>query len=159
MGCLTWPSAATALIEELARSPGRIALVINGPEAGACMTRLSEALGAGLASVGELLTSFETLPNPGDVPGLIGDWVLLTDLDILFWPDLAVHPISLLRSLSRLKPRIALWPGIIEGPRAVYGQPGRRDWFEAGLTDANILTPRKVHFPDEVPYTLERIPA
>lgn len=155
----TWPSAARALIEELSRSPGRLALVVNGPEANACLGKLGEALDIGLTSVGKLLTPSETAPVPGDVPRLIGDAVLLTDLDILFWPDLNIDPIALLRALSRANPRIALWPGVIDGRRAAYSQPGRGDWFEAGLSDATILIPQKVHFPDEVPYALERIPA
>ncbi len=80
------------------------------------------------------------------------------DLDILFWPEFAMNPIGLLRSLSRVKPRIAVWPGVLEGHRALYSQPGRRDRFESILSDSVILAPRQVHFPDEVPYTTERIP-
>ena len=155
----SWPSAAIALFEELSRSPGCVALINSGPWVEACVANLADALELTPVSVGEVLTLLETAPSAGDVPSLIGDAVLLTDLDILFWPEFAMNPIGLLRSLSRVKPRIAVWPGVLEGHRALYSQPGRRDRFESVLSDAVILAPRQVHFPDEVPYTAERIPA
>jgi len=149
-----WPTHAKALLEELSRSPGRIALIDSGPWADACVAKLADALESTPVSVGGVLTLGETAPWTGEVPALIGDGVLLTDLDILFWPEFALNPIGLLRSLSRVKPRIAVWPGVV-----LYSQPGRRDRFEIILSDAVILAPRQVHFPDEVPYTEERIPA
>ena len=120
---------------------------------------MSDALGLLPMSVGRALTSGDAFPSVNESIKLLGDAVLLTDLDILFWPEFALNPISLLRSLSRVKPRIAVWPGVLEGHRALYSQPGRRDRFESILSDAVILAPRQVHFPDEVPYTAERIPA
>lgn len=154
-----WPAAGRALIEELSKSPGRIALIESGPWVDACVAKLGDALGLLPMSVGEALTQGETVPSASDVPALLGDAILLTDLDILFWPEFAMNPIGLLRSLSRVKPRIAVWPGVLEGHRALYSQPGRRDRFESILSDALILAPQHVHFPDEVPYTAERIPA
>ena len=155
----SWPAQANALLEELSRSPGRIALIESGPWADACVAKLGDALGLTPVSVGGALTLGETAPSASDVPALIGDAVLLTDLDILFWPEFVMNAIGLLRGLSRVKPRISVWPGVLEGHRALYSQPGRRDRFESILSDAVILAPRQVHFPDEVPYTAERIPA
>ena len=103
-----WPAAARALFGELSRSPGRVALINSGPWAEACLANLADALELTPVSMGEVLTLLETAPSAGDVPSLIGEEVLLTDLDLLFWLESAMNPIGLLRSLSRGKPRIAV---------------------------------------------------
>lgn len=84
---------------------------------------------------------------------------MLTDLDVLFWPDLQLDPIGLLRRLSADGPVIAVWPGRVSGGRVSYSEPGRPDHYDEPLRDALLLRPIHVTFPDEAPYELERIPA
>jgi hypothetical protein len=120
---------------------------------------MSEALVQEPLSVGRALTVGDAPPVPGRIPDMLPDATLLVDLNFLFWDALAVDPIALLTILSRKRPRVAVWPGQITGDRAVYSEPGRRDYFEQQLGDAIVLTPRPVIYPDETPYTMERIQA
>ncbi len=142
---------------ELADRPGRLALLC-----GAGADRAAEMLGAATGwsplRVGRVLTATDAPPDPEAVRTVLSDANLLLDCEILFDPELGTDPLQLLRVLARRSPRVAVWPGRIEGGRATYSRPGRRDHYERPLSDAVVLRPRPSGFPDEVPYTLERIP-
>lgn len=49
--------------------------------------------------------------------------ILFTDIDLLFEPTLALDPLSLLRSLSRLATLFVLWPGTFADGSLTYGTP------------------------------------
>ncbi len=151
-----WPDAAEALRAELADRPGRLALLC-----GAGADRAAEILGAAIGwtplHVGRVLTAMDAPPNPEAVREVLSNANLLLHCEILFDPELATDPLQLLRALARRSPRVAVWPGRIEGGRATYSSPGRRDHYDRPLSDAVVLRPRPFRFPDEVPYTLERI--
>lgn len=152
-----WPEAATALRDELAGRPGRLALVC-GEGAGRTAERIAEALGASPTRVGGLLTTEETPPALHAVAELLSAATVLEDCEILFDPEVGVDPLQLLRALARRAPRIAVWPGRIASGRATYSERGRRDHYERSLSDTLVISPRHTAFPDEVPYTVERIP-
>jgi hypothetical protein len=81
---------------------------------------------------------------------------VITDLDVLLWPEVSVAPLQLLTARARLRPTIAVWPGSIAAGRASYSAPGRPDHHDNALRDAVVLHPRGTRFPDEVPFTIER---
>jgi hypothetical protein len=88
---------------------------------------------------------------------IAGTATLLVDCAILFDPEVAIDPLALFRTLAKRRPIIAVWPGTIEGGWARYSQPGRRDHYEGQLADVLVLRARPTAFPDEVPYTVERV--
>ena len=151
-----WPAAGLRLMNELAQQRGRLALVRSDAPAVMTLTQIAALVDEKPTSVGRLLTHDES--ELANVERLIADAKFLSDCDILFWPTLRVEPLTLLRSLARRRPRIAVWPGVIEGNRVTYSQPGRQDWYEGVLTDTLVLKPRPTTYPDDVPYTEERIP-
>lgn len=161
MGDMTttaWPEAGRVLIAELAAAPGRLCLIVGDPkEAEELLGLLGADLGLVGASVGSLVAAFEEPPDADECEELLNRYDLLVDLDVLMWPDLGTNPAALLRRLARRRPRIAFWPGDIRGQAAIYSEPGRPDHHDFALTDAVVLHPRKRAFPDELPYTVERI--
>jgi hypothetical protein len=155
---LAWPEAAPALLDELVRHPGRLALVVDDPAAD-LLTTIGEALGMELAGVGRRLTQDAAPPGPLELDERLRDMTLLADIDILFAPELRTDPLRLLRELSRQAPRIAAWPGAVRDGRALYSEPGRPDRFEARLEDALVLRPRGRLLPTDLPFGVERIAA
>jgi hypothetical protein len=154
-----WPEAIAELRQELAHRPGRLALICGEVSAAvdAVVAALADALRVAPVRVGMVLTKGQ-VPDSDAVGAALGDSTILVDCEILFDPELRIDPLHLLRRLARRAPRVAVWPGRIDGGRATYSEPGRRDFYERRIADALVLRPRATSFPDEVPYTLERIP-
>jgi hypothetical protein len=50
-----------------------------------------------------------------------------------------------------------VWPGQIVGGRATYSTFGRPDHHDVAVRDVIILRPRITRFPDEIPFSFERI--
>jgi hypothetical protein len=155
----TWPDAGHVLLEELAGQPGRFALVADDSDGGDRLVAHLEAdLGLGVVHVGRALADRVTAPTLDELELAVDNASVLTDLDLLFWPDLGVPVLPFLADLARRRPIIAVWPGEIAAGRARYGVPGRPDHQDERLTDVVVLHPRSVSFPDEIPYQIERIP-
>lgn len=146
------------MLAELKRAPGRLALVADDAN-GQVTTAFAEMLGVAAHRAGTGLLG-STLPTAPDqvVDRLAAAGPVIVDLDLLFWrPWLELDPLGVLRAISRRRPGTLFdWPGTISGDRASYSAPGRRDFFEATLTDAVILRPQPTGFPDEPPYRIER---
>jgi hypothetical protein len=151
-----WPDHAGELIRELGSAPGRLCL-ITGDAAEGAAEKLAGALGIRPCQVGRLLTDSATVPSVRTIESLLAKETIFVALDVLFWPGLVLDPLALLRDLSRSRPRIAVWPGVIQGRRAQYSEPGRVDAYDRVLEDALLLRARQVRFPDDVPYTVERV--
>lgn len=84
---------------------------------------------------------------------------VLTDIDLLFTPQLQVEPLSHLRRMGRSVALVAVWPGRIDGGRLTYSEPGRSDHYDVPAKHVLVLDPVETHFPDEDPYTAEYYPA
>ena len=154
----TWPAGALALKAELEARPGRLALLGNQSHTEEAAKRLAEAWGTTPMFVGLALTASETAPSAEFVAKKLSDGAVFVDLEILFWDDLQIDPLPLLRQLARSGPRAFLWPGEIDGTSASFSHPGRPDHYEAQLSDTIVLRARAPRFPDEPPYDIERIP-
>ncbi|MHB8290761.1 MAG: hypothetical protein ACYDEY_16370 [Acidimicrobiales bacterium] len=133
-------------------------MVVDDPH-GQVTTAFAEGLGASVHRAGAGLLS----PSPPTHPDQVVDRLaaagpVIADLNLLFWkPWLALDPLGVLRAVSRRRPGTLFdWPGAISGDRATYSTPGRRDFFEATLTDAVVLRPQPTNFPDDLPYRIER---
>ena len=118
---------------------------------------LAEAGRASLVRLGAWLTENAEGPKDAGTWHPESDRAVLVDLDVLFWPDLGVDPVALLRLYSKRHPVVAAWPGTIARGIARYSEPGRVDHFSRKLEDALILRARSTAYPDEVPYEIERI--
>lgn len=154
-----WPDAGRALLDELAASRDRFALVNTKSEveADVLIHRLAVDLDLPLLHLGRALEGRRTPPTTTDVEVSIGRSTIVTDLDLLFWPECGIPVLPLLTTIARRQPLIAVWPGEISAGRARYSSPGRPDHLDELLNDVLALCPRSTRFPDEVPYDIERI--
>jgi hypothetical protein len=155
-----WPAAGFALLRELEVARGRVALIAatTSTDAANLVERLRNDLGVEVVSLGRALADHPQPPSVFDVESACGDATVLTDLDVLLWPEMNIAPLQLLAARSRTRPAIAVWPGRISYERATYSAPGRPDHHDIPLHDTVVLRPRASRFPDEVPFTIERIP-
>lgn len=154
-----WPSAGFALLDELDAARGRVALIAaeSLAEADGLVDRLRTDLGLGVVRLGRALAARPQPPSVTDVESACGDATVITDLDVLLWPDMNTAPLQLLTARARQRPTIAVWPGHISGVRATFSASGRPDHHDIPLRDNVVLRPRGTRFPDEVPFTIERI--
>lgn len=154
-----WPTAGFALLDELHAARGRVALIAatSLAEADGLVARLQTDLGLGVVRLGLALAAGPQPPSVTDVESACGDATVITDLDALFWPNMNVAPLHLLAARARKRPTIAVWPGSVSAGRATYSAAGRTDHHDALLRDAVVLRPRCTRFPDEVPFSIERI--
>lgn len=153
-----WPDAGVALIDELAKSRGRFALVV-GPHAEAEVTvsRLQDDLAVEVASVGRRFCEWQSAPTMSEIDVELMAATILTDIDMLFAPALHLPVLGFLARRGRDRPTIAVWPGDVSQGRATYSSPGRLDFQSEAITNAVIIHPRPTRFPDEVPFEIERI--
>lgn len=153
---MSWPAEGAEVWAELVRHRDRIALVLGE----SCPAlRLAEIVGVEPCRVGTTLTALDEPPDPSTVADILSGERVLVDLDVLFAPQLELDPIALLHDLGRrVRGLIAVWPGNVVGCRATYSTPERFDWYDSVLTDTLVLRARPVVFPDETPFTIERIP-
>jgi hypothetical protein len=155
---IEWPTAGQALLDELAGARGRLALVAASPyDADELVERLHADLGLAVVRLGPALASRPQPPSLAEIERACDGGTIITDIDALMWPDIHVSPLQLLTTLARHRPTIALWPGNISRGRATYSATGRPDHYDITLHDVIVLRPRFTRFPDEVPFTIERI--
>lgn len=154
----TWPAVGEALVRELAASPGRLALTV-GNSSESTIAAFAQLMGCEPVSVGRKVTGGDPPPTVDALLATLSGAQLLVDLEVLFWqPWLRLNPVSLLRTLARRgMPIVSQWPGTAVGRTVGYSTPGRRDYYSAMLEDAVLLRHRDRVFPDEAPYTVERI--
>ncbi len=152
-----WPEAGRMLVDELVRT-GNVGLITGpGGAVEGTLARLRNDLGLSCVSIGETLSRRQDAPAIGDIDSILGDAVILTDIDLLFAPPLHINVLALLGRRGRRCATIAVWPGVISGRRAVYSIAGRGDHQDVALANALVLRPIPTRFPDEVPFEIERI--
>lgn len=153
-----WPDGGKALLRELGTGRGRVALVA-GPtsEPDALAARLAADLGLRQLSVGRAVADLDTPPTESELAAAVAAADILSDLDLLFWPEMRVAPLPFLAARARRRITIAVWPGEIVDGRARYSAPGRPDHHDERLSDVVVLRPRPTRYPDEVPFVIEEI--
>lgn len=158
-GIDAWPTAGQALLAELEAARGRVALIAAATPADAdgLVGRLRTELGLGVVRLGRALAERPQPPSVTEVESACGEATVIADLEVLLWPEMNLAPLQLLAARARRRPTIAVWPGHISGVRATYSPAGRPDHHDIPLRDTVVLRPRGTRFPDEVPFTIERI--
>lgn len=147
------------LRDDLAWRPGSLLLIV-GDGSDRLASNIAARLASPVTSVGSLAAEAVARGEDLDPVALIADGSVITDLDVLFWaPALHVDVLSVLSRTARRRRLAAVWPGSISNDVARYSEPGRRDFYEKRLDDAIILRPKADSYPDETPYTIERVGA
>jgi hypothetical protein len=154
-----WPEGGHALLAELAVARGRIALIAAEMPAAAdrLVDRLRDDLDLTVVSLGQAFADRKEPPTANDIVVACANATVITDIDLLFWPPSPTRALPFLTACARRRPTIAVWPGQIVGGRATYSALGRPDHHDAAVRDVIILRPRTTRFPDEVPFSTERI--
>lgn len=147
------PGGWLELLDELSWGRDTFAVLDGGA---AELVEILAGLVEEVISVGNTVSGVES-------PGLIVDSVkptrgsvLLTDIEVLFSPEVGVGPAALLRQLSYGRALFVAWPGPLSADRLIYSRPGRADHFDQPARDLIMLKPTRSVFPDEAPYELER---
>ena len=63
----------------------------------------------------------------------------------------------MLKQLAHQSGIVAVWPGSFDGRYIEFSTPNRSDYVRADASGIGVLRPVKSQFPDEVPFTLERV--
>jgi hypothetical protein len=145
------------LVLELRAKPGRLGILAEVSGSVAPVTWLSTALNWDTLSVGRVLARGDRLPTPDEIEAALQGSHVFVDCQVLFDPSVGIEPIQLFRRLARRTPSFSCWPGEIRDRTFSYSRLGRPDQFEDTVQDAIVLRPRASAFPDEFPYTIERI--
>ena len=149
-----WPVEGRELWAELSRFRGRLALIVGDP---GVADVLAQVAGTQLCSIGRRISQFEAPPAPGQVASALTGERVLIELDILFAPELGIDPVRLLRDQARaVGGVVALWPGEVQRARPLTARVASTDSVIPGRHTGSPVTPGG--FPDETPYTVERIP-
>jgi hypothetical protein len=154
-----WPDAGYALLAELAAARGRVALLAAAAPttADGLVNRLRDDLGLTVVSLGQALADREEPPTADEIAVACANATVITDIDLLFWPASPIRALPFLTARGRRCPTIAVWPGQMAGGRATYSALGRPDHQDVAVRDVIIVRPCTARFPDEVPFTIERI--
>jgi hypothetical protein len=145
------------LLSELRSRAGRLGIVSAGSEEDADLAWLASASGWDILRIGRELAQRDHPPTADEIETALRGSHVLVDCQVLFDPGLRINPVQLFRRLSRRDPTFACWPGEIRGNTFSYSQAGRPDHFQEPVQDAIVLRPHELAFPDELPFTIERI--
>jgi len=146
------------LVAELRAGRGRPAFVNMSTDASGSLAALQGSV-AEVISVGQRVANCD---SPGDVARVVQPRhasTLMVDIEALFTPELHLDVIALLRTFAQRCALVVVWPGRIAAGRLSYSLPGRADYLDEPAKDLVVLSPVVTHFPDEIPYTVERYPA
>lgn len=145
------------LVLELRAKPGHLGVLAEVSGSDASVTWLSAALNWDILAVGQVLAQRDRPPRPDEIEAALQGSHVFVDCQVLFDPSVGVEPIQLFRRLARRNPSFFCWPGEIRDRTFSYSRVGRPDQFEETVQDAILLRARASAFPDEFPYTIERI--
>lgn len=152
-----WPQAGRQIWSELARFPGRVALV-DGDRTSEVATRFADLRQTIPLHVGQALSVWASAPSESQIQSRLRHSPVLVGTSILFDPVLGLDPAKLFQALARQEPgRVIEWP--VPTTSSLFRWPGddapRR--VPLALEDSLLLTSRSTVFDDQVPFTLERL--
>lgn len=145
------------LLLELSSRPGRLGIVAKGSESDSALAWLATALNWDILPVGRVLAQAGHPPTADEIETALDGSHVFVDCQVLFDPTLRINPIHLFKRLARRNPSFVSWPGDIRDKTFSYSRPGRPDHLEESVQDAIVLRSRESAFPDQFPFTIERI--
>jgi len=153
---VAWPADGLELWAEARRHPGRLILIVDDRGTAAALAGL---VGSQPLRVGQALAKLMKSPTLTEVEQALAGATVLCEIEAILDPGLGLDAVRFLRDHSRRSGgSVGVWPGQVLGRRATYSQDGRYDRYASDLDDTMVLRSRDVDFPDETPYTVERIP-
>jgi hypothetical protein len=154
-----WAQSNSSTLDEL-RRPDAVTLICGDRQPSCTLLRqLGDAASATPASVTDLALVRSPVESANELFVRLSDHALLFDLETLCWsPWLRLDPLRLLRQLARRNGVIAVWPGDVTSRTASFSAPGRRDHVSVFAGGISVMRPIPTRFPDEAPFTIERIP-
>jgi hypothetical protein len=140
--------------------PGQLVLIEGERTAGRdLMNQLADVFDSEPCSITEAGLTPPSARGSKELLERLGDAFLLHDIEALCWhPWLQVDVPRFLRAQAQRAGVVALWPGQIRNGAASFSAPGRRDHVAFDAAGFAVLRPVETRFPDEAPFTLERIP-
>gem|GEM_PF-5147912 len=154
----SWPATGESLLDELSRF-GRLGLLVGEPlEAVRAINRLAELPREPVQSVAELILGDGPARSDTELLRRFGGARFLVETECLFWqPHYELNPLRLLQRHAASKGLVAVWPGVVDGATLRFSGLGRRDHFEERAADLVLLHAKSTIFPDQVPFTVERL--
>ena len=154
-----WAQSSSTL-DEL-RRPDAVTLIC-GDRQSSCnlLQMLGEAISVPPTSVTDVALGGTPAGSGQELLERLSGHPLLFDVEALCWsPWLRLDPVRFLRQHARRQGVVAVWPGEVRGRTVSFSSPGRRDYVNAAAAGISVLRPIPTRFPDEVPFTIERVPA
>jgi hypothetical protein len=153
-----WMYQAAPILRDLFR-PNNVSFIYGDrSERLGLIEQISDATGQVSASVTEAALCPIPATSVDDVAKRLKGRSLLFDLEAICWsPWLRLDLLRFLRLHARNHGVISAWPGHRVGRALTFSQPGRPDYVNFDARGLALLHPTKTRFPDELPFTLERI--
>lgn len=153
-----WATQRRGELDALARGD-QLSLILGTRAEGLQLLEvLGQAFGVSPRSLSEAGLKPAPARTSNELLDRLGESTLIYDIEALCWqPWLQVDVFRFLKLLARRNGIVVLWPGDLHGSTASFSAPGRRDHVSFDARGCNVLRPVASHFPDEVPFTLERI--
>lgn len=157
---MLWIRDAAKSLEEVRRH-GTMSLICGERKASiSLLSALGVAFSVVPTSITKLALDGTPVETESELMNRLEGHPLLFDVESICWfPWLHLDPIRLLRHLARHQGIVAVWPGQIAGHMATFSVPGRRDYQTTEANGINLLQPITARFPDEIPFSIERIKA
>ena len=155
-----WAMSSASTLDEL-RRPGALTLILGDRQLSCQLLRvLGTAMSVHSSSVTDVALGDTPVQSDQELLERISGHPLLFDVETLCWaPWLRLDPVRLLRQHARRQGVVVVWPGQVRGRTITFSAPGRRDYVNVAATDFGVMQPIPTRFPDQVPFTLERVPA
>ena len=155
-----WALSSASTLDEL-RRPDSLTLILGDRQRSCQLLRvLGMAMSIHPASVTDVALADTPAESDQELLERLSGHPLLFDVEALCWaPWLRLNPVRLLRQHARRQGVVVVWPGQVRGRTVTFSAPGRRDYVNVATTDFSMMQPIPTRFPDQVPFTIERVPA
>lgn len=154
-----WALSSASALNEL-RRPGALTLILGERQRSCQLLRvLGTAMSVHPASITDVALADKPAGSAQELLERLSGHPLLFDVETLCWaPWLRLDPVRLLRQHARQEGVVVVWPGQVRGRTITFSAPGRRDYVNVPTTDFGLMQPIPARFPDQVPFTIERVP-
>lgn len=155
-----WALSSASMLAGL-RRPDALTLILGDRQCSCQLLRvLGQAMSVPPTSVTDVALAGTPAGSEQELLERLSGHPLLFDVEVLCWaPWLRLDPVRLLRQHARRQGVVAVWPGQVRGRTVTFSAPGRRDYVNVAMSGFSAMQPVPARFPDQVPFTIERVPA
>jgi hypothetical protein len=157
---LLWALSNASTLDELRRPDALTLIVGDRPRSCQLLLTLGIAMSVRPASVTGVALTGAPPGSDQELLERLSGYPFLFDVEALCWaPWLRLDPVRLLRQHARRHGVVVVWPGRVRGRTVTFSAPGRRDYVNVAMADFSVMQPIPTRFHDQVPFTIERVPA